>query len=237
MKDQERFELLKKIWEIKDYMIAVATGKKDINDVGDYYKRIYWEVNKIFLEAWIKNPNPHRELRDFYNYRKSNWLDTYQSRRNYINWLYKDIELWIYDNKEIKNIEFDIWEYLCSDISNVSRKLFEDEHYDSAVFKAMKLINNKVKEIVKKSTGQEFDWADLMNKSFSIKKPIIILWDLETETGQNIQQGYMDLFRWAILAIRNPEWHETDTNTNKKKAIHFLFLANLLLIRLEEAGY
>jgi len=46
----------------------------------------------------------------------------------------------------------------------------------------------------------------------------------------------MALFKGAMLAIRNPKAHD-HVQLEKEKAIHFLFLANLLLMRLKEAGY
>ncbi|MFA6256592.1 MAG: TIGR02391 family protein [Candidatus Absconditabacterales bacterium] len=140
------------------------------------------------------------------------------------------------EKKKKQNVELDIRKMFDKELVELSKGLFDDEHYSNSVLEAMKLVNNKVKEIVKKNTGESFDGADLMNKAFSVKKPIIILGDLETETGQNIQQGYMDLFRGAMLAIRNPKAHD-HVKLEKEKAIHFLFLANLLLMRLKEAGY
>jgi hypothetical protein len=43
----------------------------------------------------------------------------------------------------------------------------------------------------------------------------------------------MELFRGAILAVRDPKAHD-HVQLKKEKAIHFLFLANLLLSRLDE---
>jgi uncharacterized protein (TIGR02391 family) len=116
---------------------------------------------------------------------------------------------------------------------NVSQELFNNKHYSQSVFDWTKLLNNKIKEIVKDSTWNEFDWTDLMNRAFSLWKPIILLWDLNTETWKNLQQWYMDIYRWTMSAIRNPKWLEIITIT-KEKAIHFLFLINLLLIKLDE---
>jgi hypothetical protein len=87
--------------------------------------------------------------------------------------------------------------------------------------------------MVKTATWEEFDWTDLMNRAFSLKNPIILLWDLSTETWKNMQLWYMDIYRWTMSAIRNPKWHDTVTIT-KEKAIHFLFLINLLLMKLGE---
>lgn len=142
----------------------------------------------------------------------------------FLNDLSEDSDVWLYS---------DFWQLFNSKIIEVSKKLFDDWHYASAVFEATKLVNNEIKELVKKATGQEFDWTDLMNRAFSVKTPIILLWDLSNETGRNMQQWYMDIYRWTMSAIRNPKWHE-NIQIDKKKAIHFLFLANLLLLKMED---
>jgi len=74
-----------------------------------------------------------------------------------------------------------------------------------------------------------------MNRAFW-EKPIIQLTDLSGITERDIQQWYMFLFKWAMQAVRNPKAHD-HVKLEKEKAIHFLFLANLLLMRLHEAWY
>lgn len=128
-------------------------------------------------------------------------------------------------------ISYDFWSLMDSKIISVSKKLFDDWHYASSVFEATKLVNNEIKSIVKNQTGEEFDWTDLMNRAFSLSNPIIQLWVLTNETGKNIQRWYMEIYRWTISAIRNPKWHD-NVQIDQKKAIHFLFLANLLLLKI-----
>ena len=137
---------------------------------------------------------------------------------------------------ELLDVNIDFRILFHQDLIDVSKKLFEDQHYSNAVLEAMKLVNNKVKEIVKQSTWQEFDWASLMDKAFSLWNPIIPLTDQSGQTERDIQQWYMFLFKWAMLAIRNPKAHD-HVQLEKEKAVHFLFLANLLLMRLQEAGF
>ena len=98
----------------------------------------------------------------------------------------------------------------------------------------MKEINSYVKNIVKKKRGEELDGAKLMNTAFSPDKPVITLDDLSTVTGKNIQQGYMQIFVGSMIGIRNPKAHE-NINIDKKRAIHFIFLASLLMSKLDEA--
>lgn len=137
------------------------------------------------------------------------------------------------DTTEDTRSGFDFWSLMDQRIIQVSQMLFSHWHYASAVFEATKLVNNEIKAVVQKVTWKEYDGTDLMNRAFSLGSPIILLGDLSTETGRNMQQGYMDIYRGTMSAVRNPKWHE-NIEIDEKKAIHFLFLVNLLLIKLEE---
>jgi len=136
--------------------------------------------------------------------------------------------------ESVKLSELDFWSIIHEDITKVARNRFEDEYYADAVESAFKEINRRVKEIVKDKTGEELDGANLMNKAFSLEKPMIVLDDLSTETGKNIQKGYMQIFAGAMTGIRNPKAHE-NIKISKEKAIHFIFLASLLMYKLDEA--
>lgn len=92
-----------------------------------------------------------------------------------------------------------------------------------------------VKVYVKAKTGQELDGAPLMNHAFSVDRPIIILDNLGTDTGRNIQKGYMQIFAGSMTGIRNPKAHANLT-IEEARAIHFIFLASLLMYKLDEAN-
>jgi len=125
------------------------------------------------------------------------------------------------------------WDLLHPKIVEVSKSRFETNHFADSVEAALKEVNNIVKGIVKKSTGKEYDGADLMNRALSLQNPIILLDDLSTETGKAIQIGYMQMFSGAMTGIRNPKAHENVT-IDSQRAIHFLFLASLLMFKIDE---
>jgi len=125
------------------------------------------------------------------------------------------------------------WDLLHPKVVKVSKSRFETNHFADSVEAALKEVNNIVKIIVKQRTGKEYDGADLMYKAFSLQKPIIELDDLSTETGKNIQKGYMQIFAGSMIGIRNPKAHENIT-IDDKRAIHFLFLASLLMFKVDE---
>ena len=73
-----------------------------------------------------------------------------------------------------------------------------------------------------------------MTQAFSVKNPVLTLADLSDETGRNIQLGYMKIFEGSIIGIRNPKAH-ANLVIDQSRAIHLLFLASLLMFKIDEA--
>jgi uncharacterized protein (TIGR02391 family) len=123
----------------------------------------------------------------------------------------------------------DFWSRLHPSVTQVAKDRFNACHYADAVEAAFKELNSKVKAYMKRATGQEFDGVDLMQRAFSPNPPgpVIRLADLSTEDGQNIQQGYMQIFAGSMKGIRNPKAH-SNIIIDAPRAIHFLHLASLL---------
>jgi uncharacterized protein (TIGR02391 family) len=67
-----------------------------------------------------------------------------------------------------------------------------------------------------------------MTRAFSKDNPVFTLADTSTMDGKNVQQGYMNLFLGSTIGIRNPSAHGNE-EMERIDAIHFLFLASLLL--------
>jgi uncharacterized protein (TIGR02391 family) len=126
------------------------------------------------------------------------------------------------------------WDLIHPTIIRVAQGRFNAGNYADSVEAALKEVNTIIKSRVKTLTGIELDGADLMYKAFSPKNPIIKIDDLNTVSGSNMQQGYMQLFAGSMIGIRNPKAHE-NVVIEKARAIHFLFLASLLMHKLDEA--
>jgi len=126
------------------------------------------------------------------------------------------------------------WSLLHPQIVKIAKPRFQGGHFADAVEAAFKELNSRIKEIVKRKTTQELDGASLMQKAFSPNPPVLIaLDDLSTESGKNIQQGYMQIFAGAMIGIRNPKAH-ANLQITKERALHLLFLASLLSHKLDE---
>ena len=120
-----------------------------------------------------------------------------------------------------------VWSLLHRKVQAVAEERFRSGQYADAVEAALKALNNEVKSITRARVGVEMDGAQLMHAAFSPKSQIIVLADLTTQSGRDMQQGFMEMFAGAMLAIRNPKAHDNVVITSER-AIHFLFVASTL---------
>lgn len=120
------------------------------------------------------------------------------------------------------------WNFLHPRIVTIARPRFDSGFYSDSVEAAFKEINAIVKTHLKQEANIELDGAKLMSRAFSRDNPVFTLADTSTISGKNVQQGYMNLFLGSTIGIRNPSAHGND-EMEQIDAIHFLFLASLLL--------
>ena len=88
---------------------------------------------------------------------------------------------------------------------------------------------------IRKMTCIAADGDALVSIAFSLEHPVIILSELETDSGQNDQKGFMQIFKGAFQGIRNPKAHSLANDLNEQKAAQYLVFASLLARRLDEA--
>jgi uncharacterized protein (TIGR02391 family) len=93
-------------------------------------------------------------------------------------------------------------------------------------------VNKRVREM----TALDLDGSELMNRAFSEQNPLIVLADLSTETGKNIQGGYRFMFMGAVRGLRNPDAHELFVPLDDEDALEKLGFASMLLRRLDDAA-
>lgn len=84
-------QLLSRIDQLKVKMIAVATGGPQIQDVNDSYKSEYLALDTWLSTLGLENPNPYRDLWDWYGRWRQGDLGHYADRRRFIQELYKDV--------------------------------------------------------------------------------------------------------------------------------------------------
>lgn len=125
------------------------------------------------------------------------------------------------------------WKIIHPQIAELARPRFENGFFADAVEASLKEVNDRVKQIVRDTTGEEFDGAKLMTTAFSAQRPLIRLTELQTETDQNIQKGYMQIMAGAMTGIRNPKAHGNLT-LSEERALHLICLASLLMHKIQE---
>ena len=138
-----------------------------------------------------------------------------------------------YLNEYGNNNSSSIWDNIHPQIISVAKGRFDNGHYADAVEAAFKEINTRVKKTYRDRTSIEKDGAKLMQAAFSVQNPIIKLGDISTETGANIQQGYMEMFAGAMIGIRNPQAHNNLLIT-KENAVRKLHYASMLMYKLDD---
>lgn len=125
------------------------------------------------------------------------------------------------------------WGFVHPRIKALAQPRFEAGFFGDAVEASFKEVNDSVKRLFVESEGREADGAGLMNTAFSPNNAVIKLADMDTETGRNIQQGYMQIFAGAMTGIRNPKAHG-NLNPDSRKALHLIALASLLMSKIDE---
>lgn len=122
-------------------------------------------------------------------------------------------------------------EHLHPRVLAAASDLFTDGHYGSAVGEAFKSIEVRVR----KMTGSMKSGVALMGDVFGGRDPQL---DVSTESGQSgedEQQGFLALFRGAMLGVRNPRAHELFKAEDPRQAIEYLAFASMLHRRLDVA--
>lgn len=127
-----------------------------------------------------------------------------------------------------------LWTQLHPAVVEVARARFSDGHYADSVEAAFKAFNSAVKLAVEGKVADSCDGAPLMQQAFSAQNPLLVLADMNTQSGRNIQLGYMQIFSGAMTGIRNPKAHD-NIIIDASRAIHLLFLASLCFFRLDDA--
>lgn len=131
----------------------------------------------------------------------------------------------------------DIWRLVHPRIISVSKQLFEDGHYANAAADAFIEINDRVKKLFLKVKPDETKIPDghaLMTTVFSEAKPLIEICNQTTDSGKNIQKGYMHMLAGALSALRNPRVH-ANVSISAEEAMRELMFASMLMYKIDEA--
>lgn len=91
-------------------------------------------------------------------------------------------------------------------------------------------------DLIRTRTGLDMDGAKLAGQVFSVKDPLLILSEIDTESGRNDQAGFLQVYQGAFIGIRNPKAHSLQHDLTEEKAAQYLVFASLLARRVAEAN-
>lgn len=250
--------LIKNVWSIDllggdiieaEFKLAVAKSKEyrdDIQILAKIDKDLNWGQKKTFTDEKHWSISKTGDFNPWYNgtLDLEEFINSVKSIAEFINSgddLVEDAEFIHYYHflkKEKEDMEDNIssilWSIIHPDIVKVVQKKFILNMYSEAVRSALVEIEDIIRKIVKTKIGKELSGDTLMRTALSPNNPIITLDDIDTQEGKDIQRGYMDIYAGSMVGIRNPKSHR-NFEIDKVKAIHFIFLASLLMKKLDEA--
>lgn len=109
--------------------------------------------------------------------------------------------------------------------------LYLDGHYPQAVFEAGKALVALVKA---KAGKYDVDGAPLMQAVFSVNNPVLAFNSVADQSDRDEQQGMMQLYVGAVMAIRNPGGHRVGMVEQPERALQHLDLLSYLADRLDD---
>lgn len=105
------------------------------------------------------------------------------------------------------------------------------DNYFHAVFEATKGLAQRIRDM----TGVKADGAALIDRVFSMERPLLALNALQTETEKSEHKGFAALLKGSFAAIRNPLAHEPKILwEGEDDAADYLSLISLLHRKLDQ---
>ena len=116
------------------------------------------------------------------------------------------------------------------EVHKYCRKELMQKNYFHAVFEASKGLAQRIREL----SGEQAEGAALIDKVFSVEKPILAFNSLRTETEKSEHKGFAALLKGCFAAVRNPLAHEPKILWNgEDDAADYLTLISLLHRKLD----
>ena len=115
-------------------------------------------------------------------------------------------------------------------ISGAARELWDGGHRREAIQAAAIALLDAVRS----QSGLQLDGHDLMARAFNPDNPRIVIADLRTDNGRNLQRGTRFIAMGAVAAIRNPASH-TLASHEEDQAREQLAVLSFVAHRLDDA--
>jgi len=116
-------------------------------------------------------------------------------------------------------------------IDKSSYKLYREGHLREAVLNSITALFDHIRAVTK----IPLDGGALVDKALSLGDPYLVMSEIDSESGQNDQKGFLQIFKGAFQGVRNPKAHSLDHDLTPQKAAQYLVFASLLARRIDEA--
>ncbi|MDH1700303.1 TIGR02391 family protein [Comamonas terrigena] len=116
-------------------------------------------------------------------------------------------------------------------ISDVSWKLFKNQNFRESMINAIICLF----DLIRNESGLQEDGSSLVGKAFAIENPRIILADLQTESGKNIQKGNIQILQGYFQAYRNIAAHSLKHKFDAKDTLSVLIAVSRLYEKIQSA--
>lgn len=221
--------------EIKNMLIALIEQPGHVTIRDNNYRLFHSGITEYIHVNFLENSNEWKIISNNLIYSSSSYFSLKEANNILIE--IDKLKRTEFINNRVSDLDKRFLNTLHPEIKKVSENLFLNKNYSESIECAFKEINSRLKKLYKKYKFVEKDGTDLMHAVFNYKDVNIRLLtfeNLDTESGKNVQEGYMHIFAGAMQAIRNPKAHE-NLISNKENAIDRLILANLLMKKIDEA--
>lgn len=116
-------------------------------------------------------------------------------------------------------------------VAAASLRHYREGDYRNAVLDAMLALS----DLIRQRTGLDADGKALATEAFALARPKLIFSELQTDSGQNDQKGFMEMISGAYIGIRNPKAHSLIHDLDETKAAQYLVTISLFVRRVAEA--
>lgn len=116
-------------------------------------------------------------------------------------------------------------------VSKAAQDHFIEGRYRNAVLDGIAAVFG----LIRARTGLEIDGSGLATTALSPNNPRLIMGNLNTESGENLQKGIMFLLQGVFSAVRNPTAHSLNEDIGAIEAAQLLALLSWLEEKIESA--
>jgi uncharacterized protein (TIGR02391 family) len=117
-------------------------------------------------------------------------------------------------------------------VAAASLRHYQEGDYRNAVLDGMIALS----DLIRDRTGLKADGKALATEAFSLNRAKLVFSELQTESGQNDQKGFMEMIAGAYTGIRNPKAHSLIHDLDMTKAAQYLVAISLFVRRVAEAS-